>query len=83
MRVESISMHNKSHTYIYVHNSHSGLGERMPLMNLIAFKCYRTTNQFREILPLKIRSAVVTAVRYSVVNIKKAVENTLEGNGNI
>lgn len=72
-------MQDKSHPYIYVHNCHSGLGERMPLMNLIAFKCYRTTNQFREILPLKIRSAVVPAIRFLVVNIKEAVENAPEG----
>lgn len=77
--VEFISMHHKSHPHIYVYNCHSGLWERMPLMNLIAFKCYRTTNQFREIWPLKTRSAIVTAIRYSVVNIKKAVENALEG----
>lgn len=35
-----------------------------------------TGNQCRLILPLETRSAVVSAVRHSVVHIKRAVKNT-------
>lgn len=52
-------------------------------MNFIAFKCYMPANQCRLILPLKIRSAIVSAIRYPAVAIKRQWKTHLEENGNV
>ena len=61
--VKCISMYDKSHPHTHASNHHSGLWEKIQSMNLIASKCcYVTPNQWISILPLKMRSIIVSAI---------------------
>ena len=64
----------------------SGLWERIPSMNLIASKCcYVTPNQCTSILPLKMRSIIVSAIRYTYIIQKDSggKKKHLKENGNV
>ena len=80
--VKCICMYDRSHPHTHAYNCHSGLWERVPLMKLIASKCcYMTPNQCTLILPLKMRPAIGSAIRYAVLIIKKTMKKALKGEG--
>lgn len=84
--LKCISMYDKSHPHTHAYNYHSGLWERIPSMNLIASKCcYVTPNQCTSILPLKMRSIIVSAIRYTYIIQKDSggKKKHLKENGNV
>lgn len=82
--VKCVSMYDKSHPPTHAYNYHSGLWERIPSMNLIASKCYVTPNQCTSILPLKMRSIIVSAIRYTyIIQKDSGGKKHLKENGNV